>query len=100
MSFSSDRLGTSTVPLYFTPVFDSPVKQKVIDRTVIKPCQQKKEKAETLLTSPGGLQVPFVKKYKFAFAVVNRGFSLHFADFRHLTAALLVLHFQSKHQGF
>lgn len=26
MSFSSDRFGTSTVPLYFTPVFDSPVK--------------------------------------------------------------------------
>lgn len=58
------------------------------------------EEAETLLTSPGGLQVPFIKKNKFAFAVVDRGFSLHFADFCHLTTALLVLHFQSKHQRF
>lgn len=55
MSFSSDRFGTSTVPLYFTPVFDCPVKQKVIDRTGIKPCQQKRRKQK--LYSP--VQVAF-----------------------------------------
>lgn len=52
------------------------------------------------LTGPSSFQVPFVKEDKFPFAVVNRGFSFHLADFCHLAAPLVVLHAYPEDQRF
>lgn len=58
------------------------------------------EQASALrLTGPVSFQVPFIEENKLPFAVVNGGLSIQLADLRDLTAALLVLHRQSNHQG-
>lgn len=51
------------------------------------------------LTGPVSFQVPFIEENKLPFAVVNGGLSIQLADLCDFTAALLVLHRQSNHQG-
>lgn len=56
------------------------------------------DSAGVLRTGPSCLQVPLVKEDELPLAVVDGGLSLHLADLRHLTTAVLVLHLQPEHE--
>lgn len=44
------------------------------------------------LTGPCHFKVPLIKENEFSFPVVDRGLSLHLADFCHLAAPIFILH--------